>query len=136
MTLEELDLIEDEREEKVENIIWYMKWVEWEIGAIDNEIARLSKMKTTRKNRIEWLKWYISMNLQNAWIEKINVWTFALSFRKSKSLIVEKEDNIPNAYMKEKTTVTVDKATLKKDIEDGLVIEWVHIQVKHNLQIK
>jgi hypothetical protein len=43
---------------------------------------------------------------------------------------------VPQEYWKEKVTKSIDKTTLKNDIKEWLIIDWVTIEVDYNLVIK
>lgn len=51
-------------------------------------------------------------------------------------LVIEDESNIPKEYYKEKTTITLDKTTLKEDLKQGLIIDWVFVSEDYKLVIK
>ena len=52
------------------------------------------------------------------------------------ALKIEDESLVPQEYWKEKVTKSIDKTTLKKDIKEWLIIDWVIIEVDYNLVIK
>jgi hypothetical protein len=73
-----------------------------------------------------------------SWLKKFEWldWTIVQLNKKPWALVIENEDLIPKEYFKEKTTVTVDKTTLKKDISEWLIIEWCYISEDYSLVIK
>lgn len=56
--------------------------------------------------------------------------------RKSETLEVDIDADIPNKYLTTKLTVTPDKVALKKALKDGEVISGVSIKTNLNLAIK
>ena len=52
-----------------------------------------------------------------------------------KLLIVE-EDNIPEEYYTTKTTISIDKKTLKDHIKNWVIIDWCYISEDFRLVIK
>ena len=56
--------------------------------------------------------------------------------KKPWKLIIEDNDKIPQEYIKEKTTKSIDKKTLKEDIKQWVIIEWVSISQDYELVIK
>jgi len=74
----------------------------------------------------------------SSWLKKFE-WldgTIVQLNKKPWALVIEIEDNIPKEYFKEKTTISVDKTSLKKDILEWLIVEWVYISEDYSLVIK
>lgn len=63
-------------------------------------------------------------------------WVVIQLNKKPWSLIIEDESKVPAEYIKEKVTTSIDKKTLKEDISQGLLIEWVYISEDYTLVIK
>jgi len=128
--------LEWERSEKLENIAKYMQALQWDMDSIDSEVARLSSLKSGKSNTKDRLKNYISYNLTQEGIQKMETDLFKFSFRKSESVEVIDQEAIPQDYMKEKVTLSVDRASLKRAIKSWVEIAWAVINEKQNLQIK
>ena len=121
--------------EKAEGILKVMKSLEAEEQAFQNEIDRMKELQTKLKNKRESMKDYLSYNLQSMDIQKLDAGLFKLSFRKSESVVIDNQEELPKEYIKVKTTESPDKTALKKALKNGEV-PGCHIQVKQNLQIK
>ena len=122
--------------EKAQNI-WKLIWMfDWNTDAIDKEIARLTKIKksyTWNKNRVkEWL----SYNLQEMGVDKLDTELYKISFRNSKSVLVLEEEIIPEEYRTEKVVHWISKTDILKDLKDWKEIPWVVLKESSNLQIK
>jgi hypothetical protein len=63
-------------------------------------------------------------------------WTIIQLNKKPWALVIETEEFIPDEYKKEKTTISIDKTALKKDISEWLIIDWVSISEDYTLVIK
>ena len=87
------------------------------MDSIDSEVARLSSLKSGKSNTKDRLKNYISYNLTQEGIQKMETDLFKFSFRKSESVEVIDQEAIPQDYMKEKVTLSVDRASLKRAIK-------------------
>lgn len=76
--------------------------------------------------------------LLSNWLKKFEAldWTIIQLNETPWALVIENEDLIPKEYKKEKVTISIDKKTLKEDIKQGLIIEWVSIEKDYNLFIK
>ena len=120
------------KDEKIENTVKWIRSIQNDYEAIDNEINRLKELKENKKNRIEKAKNLLSFVLNNEWYETS---LFKISFRKSESIIVSDDFN-DKRFIKEKITETVDKTEIKKAIKSGEVINGAIVQEKQNIQIK
>lgn len=139
ITDEGLELIKNSDltiKEKSQNI-WKLIWMfDWNISAIDNEIERLSKIKksyTWNKDRV---KNWLSYNLQEMWIEKLDTELYKISFRGSKSVEIVEEELVPKEYRTEKIVYWISKTELLKHLKEGKEIPWVILKESSNLQIK
>jgi len=103
---------------------------------ISLEIKRIAEKKSRLSKKIDWLKKYLSISLENNGEEKKELGTFSLSFRKSQKLIIENEDKISEEFKKKKEIISIDKLAIKKEIKNGAVIEGAKIETSKNLQIK
>lgn len=129
-----LIIVQDELQTKAVNYGFVIKDLDDDITAIDNEIKRLQAIKKSKQNAQNYLKENIKRAMLNFGIDKVEVPTLKLSFRRSEAVNITDESIIPNKYLK--TTVSVDKAKLKKALKDGEVIEGAVIKENQNLQIK
>ena len=59
-----------------------------------------------------------------------------LSYRKSEAVVLTDEAVIPAEYKKEKLTISVDKAEIKKALKAGTSVPGAIIEVRKNLQIR
>ena len=130
-----LDSIQGTVAEKAEGILMVMKTLEAEQDAYTKEIARLNDLKSKSEKKVDSMKEYLSYNLQQMDIKKLDTALFKLSFRKSESVVIDDQTQLPKEYIKVKTTESPDKTALKKALKDGDV-KGCHIETKQNLQVK
>ena len=115
-----------------------LKW-ELEESELMKQIRLWEQMiKELELEEIEMQNKWIQL-LQSSWIDKfeangveIRLKTSPWSIKYSKEI----EDTIPDEYKKSKTTFTIDKTALKKDILEWLIIDWVSIEKTVSLEIK
>jgi len=135
-----LDSIQGTVAEKAEGILMVMKTLEAEQDAYTKEIARLNDLKSKSEKKVDSMKEYLSYNLQQMDIKKLDTALFKLSFRKSEVVVITDHYRIPKEFMKEKITETPDKTALKKAIKEatknGFGIDGCCLETKQNLQIK
>jgi len=93
-------------------------------------------LKELEEKEIELRKNWIKI-LQDSWIDKFEANWVCVKLKTSPwRLIIEDEDIIPDEYKKVKTSYTIDKKELKKDIQEWVIIEWVSREKTIDLDIK
>lgn len=133
---ESLDTLQGEYNEKIDNIVCFIKDLEALNLAIKNEKKALDERIKMNDNKIERLKNYIIGSLNQRQLKKFETSKNKLSFRKSESVNVLDESLIDKKFMKEKITYSVDKTSIKKALKNGEVVDGATLEVKENLQIK
>lgn len=127
-----LDNLNEQLNIKRENIALYIKNLVADSKAIDEEIKNLTARKRSMNNKVDWLKQYLADDLQGSKFETSKV---VVSFRKSKSVDIQPNAEIPNEFLIQQEPKP-DKVSLKKAIQSGAVINGVSIVEKSNISIK
>lgn len=127
-----LDSLNEKLNIKRENIALYIKNMIADSKAIDEEIKNLTARKRSINNKVDWLKQYLADDLQGNKFETAKV---VVSFRKSKSVDIQPNAEIPNEFLIQQQPKP-DKTALKKAIQAGAVINGVSIVEKSNISIK
>jgi hypothetical protein len=119
-------------EEKVENIVKYMKSLEALADAKKLEAKRLSDSASSDLKKVEWFKNYMADNLKKANITKLQAGVFSLGFRKGTEVVQIDEtktptaDEAPHLYVFQEPKF-IGKTDLKKLIKEGKEIPGVSI---------
>ena len=107
-----------------------------EIAKYKNAISVFTeRMKALEKTQ-ERLKNTLSDTMQSLGIVEIKGDFIKLSFRKSESVEIYNESDLPEKFVIEKVTRTPDKTAIKTAIKNGEKVDGAEIVVKQNLQIK
>lgn len=138
------DLVKDSLEqlqlqttEKVENIIKYIKNLESEAKALDEESKRLAERKKTTLKKVDNLKQYLKDFTGSLEGKKYNAGIFKLSIRKNApSVNVVDIKAIPKNFIKTEVVETVDKMEIKKALKNGEIIEGVELISSESISIK
>lgn len=120
------------RDAKVENICLWIKNLKAEAEALKAEKDAFAQRQKAAESKMESLKRYITGYLEGTPFESTKV---KVSFRKSESLEISEDANIPDEYLKFKAP-DVDKVELKKAVKTGLRLDGVAIVENQNIQIK
>lgn len=129
-SLEELQM---ERTEKIESIALYIKSLDSLAEDIKKEEDALKERRQKREAKAERLREYLAASMTEDKFESARV---AISFRKSKAVIVD-EEKLDKAYFKETVTVKTapDKTAIKKAIEAGETVTGAYIENRKKVQI-
>lgn len=122
-----------DREQKLDNTMAYIKNLEAEAKAFNEEIKRLKDLESKAKNRSEHLKAYLSMNMEQG--ETFTSSRGKISWRKSERVIAD-VDKIPEQFKRRIEEVKPDLVGIKKAIKAGEEVSGAFIEERHNIQIK
>ena len=126
-----------ETNEKIENIIKYIKNLESEAEALEKESKRLNDRKVRTLKKVENLKNYLKDFTNTLDSKKYHTGIFNISIRKNAAaVVVENEFLIPSEYVKTEIIRKVDKIALKERLKAGEVIEGVKLQQSESIIIK
>ncbi|MCP4493109.1 MAG: siphovirus Gp157 family protein [Gammaproteobacteria bacterium] len=118
-----LSVIADEFETKAVNCIKYEKSIDSDIGAIGEEIKRLTAVKKTLSDRKNSLREYIRSNMEATGIDKIECPLFNITLRKAiKVAQIDDESEIESQFkVVIPETSRVDKKALLSALKTGPV---------------
>jgi hypothetical protein len=102
--------------------------------AAKNEIKRLQAFVKRSENAQERMKTALHNALDTFGIDKLEVGTHRLSFRKSEGVVITDEVAIPDNYVIVETKI--NKAQLKADLKAGATIPGASLESRRNLQIR
>jgi hypothetical protein len=130
--MDTLEAMQMPLEEKVENIVKYMKTLEALADAKKLEAKRLSESSSTDLKKVEWFKNYMADNLKKAGIKDLQAGVFSLKFRKGTEVVQVDETKTPSVYEAPylylyQEPKFMGKTDLKKLIKDGQTIPGVSI---------
>lgn len=100
----------------------------------DKEIKRLQAIIKRSKNARERMKSAIGFAMESFGIDKLEVGTHRLSFRKSEGVEITDENLIPDRFRI--VEVKINKASIKKELKAGIPVAGATIEQRRNLQIQ
>ena len=104
-----------------------------EAKAIKDEEDNLAVRRKIAENKASSLKAYLSGAIQGERYSNSNT---VISWRKSESVFVGTDIELPEAYITIKVTEAPDKKKLKEALKAGIEIEGCRIDTNLNIQIK
>lgn len=127
-----LDELEIEYNTKIENVGLWIKDLNAEAKAIKEEVDSLNGRRKVAENKANSLKEYLRYALDG---QKFKTPKLSVSYRKSKSVNIISQGDIPEEYLKY-AEPTVNKTEVKKAIEQGQVVPGAEIVENQSIQIK
>ncbi len=133
--VELLDMLNMAKDEKILNIAKYMKGLDVEIKAFQEEIKKLQARKSAIDNKYDYLHNYICNHADKG--KKIQDSTTVVSWRKSEQVVVVDDvDGLPEIFVRTKTVKEPDKQLIKESFKMGNEVPGAKIVENMNLQIK
>lgn len=130
---EKMNKNEGLRDEKINDILGYIKNMEAEAEAYCGEIKRLTKNMKSSQAAADGMKRYLSMQMEPG--ETFTSSRGKISWRKSERVIAD-VDKIPEQFKKRIEEVKPDLVGIKKAIKAGEEVSGAFIEERHNIQIK
>lgn len=124
----------EELNNKAKAYIYVIRNKENLISNIDAEIERLRNLKKQTEGKIDRIKNYLSLAVDQ--FGNFETGLHKISNRISKSVEVTDFNQLPKEYLKEKIEINPDKTAIKKALEQGEIISGALLVTKSNLQIK
>ena len=139
-----LDSIEQEFNEKLDNIACLYKSLSGQADMIEAEAKKLMDRAKYKRNICDRLKSYMAHNMQVVGCDKFENGRTKVSFTKSKSLDIENEDELYESLessgrldlVRIVTERKFDKTAIKKEIVNGSDIKGATVRENRNIQIK
>lgn len=130
--LAELDSLEMEKEQKIENILLWIKNLRADSEALKEEKQSFEKRQKAVEKRIEALKKYASYALRG---ETFRTTKVSASFRKSESVSYTGDvESLPESCIRR--TAEINKSELKAMLKSGKKVQGASLVQTLNLQIK
>lgn len=130
---DQLDNLMMERSEKIESVALWVKNLESDAVAYKAEKEAFAQREKQASEKAKRLKEWLARVCEG---EKFSTAKCAISFRRSESVEIADGANIPDEYIRVKTTIEPDKTAIKAALKDGVEIDGCQIATKLNTNIK
>ena len=136
-----LDTLESESGDLIEkgkNVAAVFRNLESDAKQIKEAEQQLAERRKAYEKRAESLKQYLKTNMEIAGISKIECPWFVITLAQNpEAVTVDDESAIPRDYFKEiPASYQLDKALVKKVIQDGFEVPGAHLSRGTSLRIK
>lgn len=122
-----------ERDRKIENIALWVLEDEAMAKNIKEQENKLKERRETLEQRIEKRKDFLRYITEG---KKLKTDRVTVSYRTSKAVKITNEEIIPIKYKTVKTTVSVSKEDIKKDLQAGKIVEGAELETRVSTLVK
>lgn len=124
-----------ERDAKVENIGCWIKNLNADAAALKEEAKAMNERAKRAERKAESLKRYLEAALAG---EKFTSTRVAISWRRSTAVEIDEAEipELPEQFLRVKTTIEPDKTAIKEALKDGEIIEGCRLVERTSIQIK
>ena len=133
LNIDALEELEMAREQKIENVGLFIKNLEAEADAVENQEKIFADRKKRIRKKIEGLKGFLGYALDGKPFKTDRV---VMSFRKSESVLVKDDYLVPDEYCNISVVRKPDKKVLKDALKHGKEIMGVELVEKNNISVK
>lgn len=129
------EALQMERDTKIENIGCWIKNLTADAEALKAEAKAMTERAKAAEKKADSLKRYLTAALAG---EKFQSTRCAISWRRSVSVEIDDAEipELPEQYIRTKTTIEPDKTAIKDALKAGEVIEGCRLVEKQSIQIK
>lgn len=132
-----LDAIQDDRRSKLDNLATWADQLKSEIDFMSEKKKSWEDEITYRKNKLAWIKQYITDVLDDAGIKRLTTDNHLLSARNFKaSTIIDSDEKLPDKFKVTETTTKPDKKAIYKALKAGEEVPGAHLKPNRNTAIK
>lgn len=132
-----LDAIQDDRKSKLDNLATWADQLKSEIDFMSDKKKSWEDEITYRKNKLAWIKQYITNVLDDAGIKQMTTDNHLLSARNFKaSTIIDSDEKLPDKFKATETTTKPDKKAIYKALKSGEEVPGAHLKPNRNTVIK
>lgn len=121
---------------KAENVALYIKDIDALASSIKTEEKTLKERRTALEGKLDWLKRYMTATFTNAGLNKLETAKCRVSFRRTTSVRIDDENEIPTEYFNEKILLEPSKSRIKDAITGGILVPGASLVTNNNIQIK
>ncbi len=132
-----LDAIQDDRKSKLDNLATWADQLKSEIDFMSDKKKSWEDEITYRKNKLAWIKQYITDVLDDAGIKRLTTDNHLLSAHNFKaSTIIDSDEKLPDKFKVTETTTKPDKKAIYKALKSGEEVPGAHLKPNRNTVIK
>lgn len=129
----EMEALQVEFDAKIENLACWAKNLASDAAQLKAEAAAMTERAKAAEKKAESLKRYIAAALHGTKFETTRV---AIGWRKSTVVAIEDGTDLPDEYLRIKTTAEPDKTAIKAALVAGKTVGGCTLETRNNMTLK
>ena len=121
------------RDERIENLACWIKNLASDAAQLKAEAKAMQERAASAERKAENIKRYLSAALRG---EKFETPRVAIGWRKSTAVQIEDGVDLPEEYVRVKTTIEPDKVAIKAALASGKEIAGCTLETRNNITLK
>ena len=131
-----MEAIEGEIEDKADGYAKVIRNLESDVDAIKVETARLTERKKHIEANIDRMKRSLESVMKTTGKTKFKTSLFSFNIQKNPaSLRIDNPDRVPAEFLIPQDP-KIDTASIKKELKEGTVFDWCHLEQGESLRIR
>ena len=131
-----MEAIDGEIEVKADGYAKVMRNLEADASAIKAEIARLTERKKHIEANVDRMKRSLETAMRLTGKTKFKTSLFSFNIAKNPaSLKIDNPDRVPEEFLIPQDP-KIDSAAIKKELKEGVVYDWCHLEQSESLRIR
>lgn len=132
-----LDELASQESDKVDAYGFVLRQQSARVQFLKDEEKRVNARRKAAENALERMKGHLLHVMQSSGLRKVSGSTTTISIRTTRSVKVSVgAEQLPNEFVRVKTTYEADKSAIKAAIDAGIVIDGCSIEDGEFLQVK
>ena len=128
--------IECEIKEKADGYAKVIKSLEADVEALETEEGRLAKRRKNISANIGRMKKALESSMRATGKTKFKTTLFSFGIQKNPpSLKIDMPDRVPDEFLIPQEP-KIDSAAIKKELKEGVVYDWCHLEQSESLRIR
>lgn len=129
----EMEALQMEFDSKIENLACWAKNLISDAAQLKAEAATLTDRAKSAEKKADSLKRYIAAALHGTKFETARC---AINWRKSTVVTIAPDADLPEEYVRTKTTVEPDKTAIKAALASGKTVDGCTLETRNNMTLK
>lgn len=133
-----LEGISADLESKVVNVVGYAKNLAAESSAIEDAIQAMTKRKKALDEKESKLIEYSKTQMERCGVVEIKCPYYSIRVRENPPrVVIDNESAVPpHLWRTIPATSAIDKNAIRKEIKEGKILEYAHLEIETRLEIK
>lgn len=135
--IHKLDEVKVDVKEKAIAVASYIKNLEAERDAINAAKKLMAEREAKLDKEADWLTDYLQINMERCGIKEISCAYFGIKLKKCPvSVNIINEGSLPGEYIKSKIVTSVDKAKIREELINGVIVPGAELKQNIRLEIR